>query len=319
MPFLALFASVHQILLSFSPLQNYVLSSTPRTASLLAANREGICSIPGYLSILLLSVDLGLYILPRTDPYQAFRRVSLEEVEERKSHNRMASDGKVDLKAIQSLGMKKESKRLASLTAILVSWAIIYWSLHLFVAFCLSFSFPSLASDLMPGEREDGVQMKTSINLAISRRLANMPYVLWVAAFNVSFLAAYTSVYWLLLLPVKWSSTSVKERNSGHEHGHSTLSSQLPLTPHLFNLINDHAFPVFLLSNILTGLINLSLSTMYTPHLLAFLVLVAYMLAVCIGGPVWVLPLVGLSGAGGEEGRRRGGARSWVGWLVGRR
>lgn len=304
------------MLLSFSPLQTYVLSSTPRTVSLLAANREGICSVPGYLSILLLSVDLGLYILPRTDPYQAFRRVSLEEVEERQSHNRVGSDGRVDLKAIQSQGMKKEGKRLASLTAVLVSWAIIYWSLHLFVAFCLSFSFPSLASDLALGERVDGVQMKTSINLAISRRLANMPYVLWVAAFNVSFLAAYTGVYWLLLLPVKWSSPSFKDHSIGH--GRSS-PSQLPLTPHLFNLINDHAFPVFLLSNILTGLVNLSLSTMYTPHLLAFFVLVAYMLVACIGVPVWLLPLVGLGGREDEGARARQGPRSWVGWLFGRR
>ncbi|PWN18080.1 hypothetical protein BCV69DRAFT_314922 [Microstroma glucosiphilum] len=315
----------HQILLSFTPLQAYVLSSTPRTVSLLAANREGICSVPGYLSILLLSVDLGLYILPRTDPYQAFRRVSLEEVEERKRHNRVGSDGRVDLKAIQSQGVKKEGKRLASLTAILGSWAIIYWSLHLLVAFCLSLSFPTLASDLALGERADGLQMKTSINLAISRRLANMPYVLWVAAFNVSFLAAYTSVYWLFLLPVKWSSLSAQEHDSRHGHGHGYGSPplpSLPLTPHLFNLINDHAFPIFLLSNILTGLVNLSLSTMYTSHLVAFVVLVAYMLAVCIGGPVWILPLVGLGGVGEEEegGRGRGrGVRRWVEWLVGRR
>lgn len=61
---------VHQILLVASPLQGFVLG--PDRRGLLAMNKEGILSFPGYLAIYLLGMDTGVYTLP-PDPYFAYR------------------------------------------------------------------------------------------------------------------------------------------------------------------------------------------------------------------------------------------------------
>ncbi|WFD36450.1 Glucosaminyl phosphatidylinositol (GlcN-PI) nositol acylation protein [Malassezia cuniculi] len=70
--------------------------------------------------------------------------------------------------------------------------------------------------------------------LAPSRRLANLPYVLWNAAFNASFILAFYAISNVLAADV----------------------------PHLLKLINRRSLVVFLGANLATGAVNLSLRTM---------------------------------------------------------
>lgn len=65
-----LVTALHQLSLIVTPLQAFVLGSN-RT-NLLAMNKEGLASFPGYLAIYLLGMDTGVYVLP-PDPYFAYR------------------------------------------------------------------------------------------------------------------------------------------------------------------------------------------------------------------------------------------------------
>lgn len=110
------------------------------------------------------------------------------------------------------------------------------------------------------------------LGLLTSRRLANLPYVLWSAAFNVSFLFGFAEL----------EQTLEYTRQAGAE----------PCAPMLFEAINRHALLVFLLvrlgvlfilpqSNLATGAINISMQTMYSSTTLSMLVLGVYMSLMC--------------------------------------
>lgn len=103
----------------------------------------------------------------------------------------------------------------------------------------------------------------------VSRRLANAPYVFWVAAYNTTFLLGY-----LLLTHIIPSSIS-------------SQTSPSILVPRLLDAMNKNGLAVFLAANLLTGLVNVSMETMYAPAWLSMGVLMLYSLAVsCVG---WVL------------------------------
>ena len=82
---------------------------------------------------------------------------------------------------------------------------------------------------------------------------ANMPYILWTAAYNTTFLLLYLLVELVLDPP----------------------------TPPLLDAINTNGLVVFLVANLLTGLINVSVQTMYIGDMVAMVILVLYSLGVC--------------------------------------
>ncbi|CAG8572566.1 1284_t:CDS:2, partial [Funneliformis mosseae] len=95
--FIAIF---YQIALWRFGLEDYI-QNAPRT-NIINANREGIASFWGYLSIFLFALDIGHYVLP-LDPYFAFRQ------------NRQTK--------------KPKPKKLLM---ILFSWSILFWTGFLF-------------------------------------------------------------------------------------------------------------------------------------------------------------------------------------------
>ncbi|ORY26719.1 GWT1-domain-containing protein [Naematelia encephala] len=92
----------------------------------------------------------------------------------------------------------------------------------------------------------------------ISRRLANTSYVIWTAAYNTTFLLGY------LIVEIYLSS--------------STLPSPVPP---LLEAINANGLAVFLVANLLTGLVNVSVQTMYLDTARSMVVLVVYSASVC--------------------------------------
>ncbi|BGP22465.1 phosphatidylinositol glycan, class W [Rhodotorula toruloides] len=109
----------------------------------------------------------------------------------------------------------------------------------------------------------------------IGSAAANLPYVLWTVAFNTSFIFAYLMIH----LVVASSSSS-----SSSPAVASNLASQ---SPAIFHAINQNGLVVFLVANLLTGLINVLLPTMYMRDSLAVLVLVGY--AAMVAGVAWAL------------------------------
>ncbi|KAI9356722.1 GWT1-domain-containing protein [Pilaira anomala] len=90
----------------------------------------------------------------------------------------------------------------------------------------------------------------------VSRRMANLPYVLWVIAFNLSLISALVVVEW-------------RQRVKGRG-------------PALLDAINTNGLFTFLLANILTGSINLSYRTIYANDITAMLINTIYMFIVTL-------------------------------------
>ncbi|GAA6033374.1 hypothetical protein JCM8097_006719 [Rhodosporidiobolus ruineniae] len=97
---------------------------------------------------------------------------------------------------------------------------------------------------------------------------ANLPYVLWITAFNTSFLFLYLAVH--------LSIDSIP-----------AFSRHASAAPAIFEAINRNGLVVFLAANLLTGLVNLSVQTMYASDSTAVAVLVLYSGAVV--GLAWAL------------------------------
>ncbi|KAK4685828.1 glucosaminylphosphatidylinositol acyltransferase, partial [Tremellales sp. Uapishka_1] len=95
----------------------------------------------------------------------------------------------------------------------------------------------------------------------VSRRLSNLPYVLWVAGYNTSFLLGY------LVLEI------------------ALFPSSDRAVPPLLEAINSNSLSVFLIANLLTGAINLSVQTMYASRVVSMGILVGYSVAIC--GIAW--------------------------------
>ncbi|KAL1928839.1 hypothetical protein VTP01DRAFT_2625 [Rhizomucor pusillus] len=93
-------------------------------------------------------------------------------------------------------------------------------------------------------------------SLSVSRRMANLPYILWVVAFNLSLLTA------LVLVEEAFGP-------GGAGRG-----------PFLLEAVNINGLLTFLWANILTGLVNLSMKTLYASTLVSVAVCLAYMTAV---------------------------------------
>ncbi|ODV92433.1 hypothetical protein CANCADRAFT_86893 [Tortispora caseinolytica NRRL Y-17796] len=87
------------------------------------------------------------------------------------------------------------------------------------------------------------------IDLQVSRRLANLPYILWIAAFNCSQIASFAAV----------------EHYAG-----------MYKVPKILQAVNYNGLAVFLVANILTGLINMTIDTIHQPDYIAVLILTVY-------------------------------------------
>lgn len=103
------------------------------------------------------------------------------------------------------------------------------------------------------------------LGLQVSRRLANLPYLCWVAAFNCSQLLLFCIIE-TFIFPDVWSVTdqAVVKRESDKA------------TSKILKAFNRNGLAIFLLANLLTGLVNLTLDTLSMGNLGAMSVLLGY-------------------------------------------
>ncbi|KAI5959681.1 GWT1 [Candida theae] len=86
---------------------------------------------------------------------------------------------------------------------------------------------------------------------SISRRIADASYVLWVVSYNAAFLLGYDLI-------------------------DKILPEQSGFASELLEAVNNNGLLAFLLGNLLTGLINMSINTLEVSNTTAFLILVGY-------------------------------------------
>ena len=109
-------------------------------------------------------------------------------------------------------------------------------------------------------------------NLPVSRRLANAPYVLWVVAFNNTQILLFCAIE-TVCFPSAYLPRHDRDKKAGGLGVDETSSR-------IMQAFNRYGLPVFLVANLLTGLVNLSLDTLATGALAAMAVLIVYAAAV---------------------------------------
>ncbi|KAF9452132.1 hypothetical protein P691DRAFT_697911 [Macrolepiota fuliginosa MF-IS2] len=241
-------AFAQHLLLTQLNLQSYILSA-PRT-NLFSANKEGLISLLGYLSIHLLGLSAGTIILPHSPSY--FRRhqkaiSAFLQIQDKDKVSRFVGQG-------TEVGWRQVGKTAQEV----FSYTFVWW---VGVGVCWGLG---VGGTWVGGEG------------GVSRRMVNLPYILWVAAFNTSFFLGYLLLLDILFFPQL--TPNKKQLQNGVE---PPPTSGRDNTPPLFKAINKHSLTVFLFANLMTGGINLAIPTMYTQDTRAMLVLSAYSILVC--------------------------------------
>lgn len=104
------------------------------------------------------------------------------------------------------------------------------------------------------------------LNLTVSRRLANLPYFLWVASFNSYHIAIVCAIE-ALLFPNIYKASNKEEEAQRTRDATSTV----------LYAFNRNGLAVFLVANLLTGLVNMTMPTLHMGVIQSMAVLVAYM------------------------------------------
>merc|ERR550519_411853 len=224
-------------------LGNWIMSEIPRT-DLITANREGLCSCLGYLAIYMAGVAWGREILTT--------RGSMAE--------------------------------LLVVTRLLVLWTGIMW---LSPAYSTTFFLPP------------------------SRRMANYTFFTWIVAYNLTLLSLFLLLDLLIMFvgEVKLGTAPDSSRSSritrakprqGQDQNNirkpPKKTKEIPLEenptpsyectlyrcPTIYEAIDYNGLVFFLLANLGTGAVNLSVATIHTPELPALAILAAYLVTLCL-------------------------------------
>ncbi|POS84606.1 hypothetical protein EPUL_004443 [Erysiphe pulchra] len=106
------------------------------------------------------------------------------------------------------------------------------------------------------------------LNMTVSRRLANLPYIVWIAAFNTSQLTVFCLIE-TIFFPSVWNVSENTTKLEEEEIYRNATSGVL-------EAYNRNGLAVFLLANLLTGAVNLSISTLECSDLKSMVILVLY-------------------------------------------
>lgn len=109
----------------------------------------------------------------------------------------------------------------------------------------------------------------------ISRRLANIGYVIWILAFSITMLVILMSIELLTLTMNMVVKANMKNKQDGHFR--FTISC-VPLT---LEAINYNGLLFFLLANLLTGLINICVQTLTVGVAQSLSVICGYIFVLC--------------------------------------
>lgn len=112
---------------------------------------------------------------------------------------------------------------------------------------------------------------KYGLSLSVSRRLANLPYFLWIAAFNSTQILAFCAIETLFFPALsKASSTSQKEEDEVYKAS----------TSRVLEAYNRNGLFIFLVANLMTGAVNLTVPTLHVSELEAMGILLVHAIVV---------------------------------------
>lgn len=104
------------------------------------------------------------------------------------------------------------------------------------------------------------------LSIPVSRRLANVPYVLWIGAYNTGQLLIFALIESFVFPAVHRASSAASERQAA-----------ITATPEILDDYNSGGLLVFLFANLGTGLVNLSIDTLEVGQFQTLGILMVYM------------------------------------------
>jgi phosphatidylinositol glycan class W len=104
--------------------------------------------------------------------------------------------------------------------------------------------------------------------VTVSRRLANLPYILWVVAFNCALVLAFCLVD-TVLFPAFYKAQDAKAEKEAYDTA----------TSWVLRAYNRNGLAIFLLANLLTGLVNMTVPTLHAGNIATMGILFGYMAA----------------------------------------
>jgi len=105
------------------------------------------------------------------------------------------------------------------------------------------------------------------LHIPNSRRTTNASFILWALAHNTSLLTCIHVV--------------VDKTGNNNKNSDRRLDSEYYTLPWILSSVNDFGLAVFLSSNVLTGLVNLTFDTLHSSNNKAMLILSVYLALVC--------------------------------------
>ncbi|XP_018306914.1 phosphatidylinositol-glycan biosynthesis class W protein [Mycetomoellerius zeteki] len=236
---------MHEYIMNTKDLKTLVLRDEPRD-DFFSANREGLISIPGYVGLYFVGVAIGRFI------HSTYHL-----------HATSSINFNIKLSLFKVKGYYVGPLSLLNFKLFMIS-ALIYFA----ILFC---------------------------NFKISRRLANAGYCLWIVALTTALLSFLVFIQFLLELLniISWPS----DRGNVWIRYKMKMSKNLPvnLKKHvksekeeniedvyrksleIFDAVNYNSLFFFLISNIMTGIVNMLMYTLYAKQSVALLILIIYM------------------------------------------
>ncbi|ODQ81753.1 hypothetical protein BABINDRAFT_111099 [Babjeviella inositovora NRRL Y-12698] len=223
---------VYELLLANHPTLLKFIILGERT-DLFSANKEGIFSFIGYLSIYLSGQSLGWFLLTGyKTPHNLLRPPTAVELANYKTKATPSKQAK------QKLTVRLGQKWLKLTTVSPINGLII-----------MNIVFHGMS-----------YYLDNHYNYGVSRRMANLPYVVWVNAYNATFLLGFVLIE-KVFFGLNNEAIPYEEKVS------ENLES-----------INRNGLAIFLLANLATGMVNMSVNTLDCDRWISMLILVAYSL-----------------------------------------
>ncbi|KAK3649368.1 Glucosaminyl phosphatidylinositol (GlcN-PI) nositol acylation protein [Elasticomyces elasticus] len=258
---------VYECVLYFTPdLKSYIILSARVPGDWISQNREGLFSFIGYFAIFIAGQGTGLTILRReshSGELEDDNRDPLDEDDEWLADVLGSSDrsditaGDQDKKSPAPTKPKKKEKHPDPLGLIwvaqsyddsvfLAKWTIIWFILCVWAMW------------------------HYGPHLFVSRRMASLAYILWVCAFNTTQLLLFNLVERVMFPNVHQGKDMPTERQRVKD-----------ATSWVMKAFNRNGLALFLLANLLTGIINLSVKTLHMGDVQAMAILLAYVATLC--------------------------------------
>ncbi|KAK4503447.1 hypothetical protein PRZ48_004362 [Zasmidium cellare] len=238
------------ILFCVPDMKAYMILSERKPGDWLSQNREGVFSFLGYLAIFISGMGIGLNILTRDfDPEEAATPEEKDDLDEDADW----------LASVIGGSESEEAKAQAPMEVpqLKPEWPknalprLLFWTVLWFV-FAL------------------WAMWRYGPRLFVSRRMANLAYVCWVCSFNTAQLLLFCLVETVMFPDIYKAKSKEVERQRIRD-----------ATSRVMAAFNRNGLALFLLANLLTGAINMTMSTIHMAEVPSMIVLGLYMAVIC--------------------------------------